>query len=32
VGGDPVAEPVDEPDPGDERGLRDVLHESGSEE
>jgi hypothetical protein len=23
--GDPVAEPVDDEDPGDERGLRDVL-------
>lgn len=22
---DPVSEPVDDPDPGDERGLRDVL-------
>lgn len=27
VKGDPVREPVDDKDPGDERGLRDVLHE-----
>jgi hypothetical protein len=25
VKGDPVREPVDDPDPGDERGLRDAL-------
>ncbi len=25
VKGDPVPEPVDDPDPGDERGLRDAL-------
>jgi hypothetical protein len=28
--GDPVPEPVNEPDPGDEHGLRDALH--GDEE
>lgn len=27
VPGDPVPEPVDDPDPADRRGLRDVLHE-----
>jgi hypothetical protein len=27
VRGDPVPEPVDDPDPGNEEGLRDVLHE-----
>jgi len=27
VPGDPVPEPVDDPDPADERGMRDVLHE-----
>ncbi len=27
VDGDPVPEPVDDPDPGDERGLRDALDE-----
>ncbi len=27
VPGDPVTEPVDDPDPADRRGLRDVLHE-----
>ena len=27
VKGDPVYEPVDDPDPGDERGLRDVLRD-----
>jgi hypothetical protein len=25
VKGDPIREPVDDPDPGDERGLRDAL-------
>jgi hypothetical protein len=27
VPGDPVPEPVDDPDPADSRSLRDVLHE-----
>jgi hypothetical protein len=27
VKGDPEPEPVDDPDPGDEHGLRDALHE-----
>lgn len=29
VPGDPVPEPVDDPDPADDRSLRDVLHEHG---
>jgi hypothetical protein len=32
VKGDPVAEPVNDPDPGDERGLRDALHERDDKE
>jgi hypothetical protein len=27
VAGDPVPEPVDDPDPGDEHGLRDALRD-----
>src|SRR5438034_739809 len=29
--GDPVAEPLDDPDPSDDRSMRDVMHESQQE-
>ena len=32
VEGDPVPEPVDDPDPSDERGLRDALHQHDESE
>ncbi len=30
--GRPVAEPLDDPDPGDEHGLRETLHDDGAPE